>query len=110
MNSLTLTEFYFSIIERANIKGLESNVAMNAWLPQASYSYGNFSGNSSLRIRGTKGLIDYTFMVYIHTIIKRIFSPLNLFRIYYQSSILIAFPLNRYLYFRMVRVSRERID
>ncbi|EKM74331.1 hypothetical protein AGABI1DRAFT_103432 [Agaricus bisporus var. burnettii JB137-S8] len=40
---------------------------MNAWLPQASYPCGNFSGTSSLKFRGTKGSIGHTFMVCIHT-------------------------------------------
>ncbi|EGZ76066.1 hypothetical protein NEUTE2DRAFT_76173 [Neurospora tetrasperma FGSC 2509] len=40
---------------------------MNAWLPQASYPCGNFSGTSSLEFRGTKGSIGHTFMVCIHT-------------------------------------------
>ncbi|EKM49262.1 hypothetical protein PHACADRAFT_179281 [Phanerochaete carnosa HHB-10118-sp] len=40
---------------------------MNAWLPQASYPCGNFSGTSSLKLRGTKGSIGHTFMVCIHT-------------------------------------------
>ncbi|SPO42269.1 uncharacterized protein PSFLO_07753 [Pseudozyma flocculosa] len=40
---------------------------MNAWLPQASYPCGNFSGTSSLKCRGTKGSIGHTFMVCIHT-------------------------------------------
>ncbi|EZF28250.1 hypothetical protein H101_08067, partial [Trichophyton interdigitale H6] len=35
---------------------------MNAWLPQASYPCGNFSGTSSLKFRGTKGSIGHTFM------------------------------------------------
>jgi hypothetical protein len=30
-------------------------------------SYGNFSGTSSLKFRGTKGSIGHTFMVCIHT-------------------------------------------
>ncbi len=46
---------------------MKSNVAMNAWLPQASYPCGNFSGTSSLKFRGTKGSIGHTFMVCIHT-------------------------------------------
>ncbi|KAF2702395.1 hypothetical protein K504DRAFT_394441, partial [Pleomassaria siparia CBS 279.74] len=49
VNNPTLTEFCFGIIGRANIKGSKSNVAMNAWLPQASYPCGNFSGTSSLK-------------------------------------------------------------
>ena len=40
---------------------------MNAWLPQASYPCGNFSGTSSLELGGTKGSIGHTFMVCIHT-------------------------------------------
>ena len=55
------------MIGRADIEGLKSNVAMNAWLPQASYPCGNFSGTSSLKFRGTKGSIGHTFMVCIHT-------------------------------------------
>ncbi|KAI5381355.1 hypothetical protein KIW84_UN0793 [Lathyrus oleraceus] len=31
------------MIGRADIEGSKSNVAMNAWLPQASYPCGNFS-------------------------------------------------------------------
>ena len=34
---------------------------------QASYPCGNFSGTSSLELRGTKGSIGHTFMVCIHT-------------------------------------------
>ncbi|KAK8502593.1 hypothetical protein V6N13_082720 [Hibiscus sabdariffa] len=33
--------------EGADIEGSKSNVAMNAWLPQASYPCGNFSDTSS---------------------------------------------------------------
>ena len=36
MNNPTLTEFCFGMIGRADIEGSKSNVAMNAWLPQAS--------------------------------------------------------------------------
>ncbi|PWY62809.1 hypothetical protein BO70DRAFT_375422 [Aspergillus heteromorphus CBS 117.55] len=52
------------MIGRADIEGSKSNVAMNAWLPQASYPCGNFSGTSSLKFRGTKGSIGHTFMVF----------------------------------------------
>ncbi len=55
------------MIGRADIEGSKSNVAMNAWLPQASYPCGNFSGTSTLKFRGTKGSIGHTFMVCIHT-------------------------------------------
>ncbi|PKC54024.1 hypothetical protein RhiirA1_508293, partial [Rhizophagus irregularis] len=67
VNNPTLTEFCFSMIGRADIEGSKSNVAMNAWLPQASYPCGNFSGTSNLKFRGTKGSIGHTFMVCIHT-------------------------------------------
>ncbi len=36
MNNPTLGEFCFTMIGRADIEGSKSNVAMNAWLPQAS--------------------------------------------------------------------------
>jgi hypothetical protein len=40
VNNPTLTEFCFGMIGRADIEGSKSNVAMNAWLPQASYPCG----------------------------------------------------------------------
>ncbi|KAF1839880.1 uncharacterized protein K460DRAFT_297655, partial [Cucurbitaria berberidis CBS 394.84] len=49
VNNLILTKFCFSIIGRANIKKLKSNIAINAWLLQASYFYSNFSSTSSLK-------------------------------------------------------------
>src|ERR1051325_8041987 len=55
------------MIGRADIEGSKSDVAMNAWPPQASYPCGNFSGTSSLKFRGSKGSIGHTFMVCIHT-------------------------------------------
>jgi len=36
------------VIGRADIEGSNGNVAMNAWLPQASYPSGNFSDTSGL--------------------------------------------------------------
>ena len=39
---LLITDFSVSMIGRADIEGSKSNVAMNAWLPQASYPCGNF--------------------------------------------------------------------
>ncbi|CAN7105306.1 unnamed protein product, partial [Brassica rapa subsp. narinosa] len=35
VNNPTLGEFCFTMIGRADIEGSKSNVAMNAWLPQA---------------------------------------------------------------------------
>ena len=55
------------MIGRADIEGSKSNVAMNAWLPQASYPCGNFSDTSSLKFPGTKGSIGHAFTVCIHT-------------------------------------------
>ncbi|EDO25577.1 predicted protein [Nematostella vectensis] len=46
---------------------IKSNVAMNAWLPQASYPCGNFSDTSSLKLLKTKGSIGHAFTVCIHT-------------------------------------------
>ncbi|CAL9036982.1 unnamed protein product [Musa banksii] len=45
------------MIGRADIEGSKSNVAMNAWLPQASYPCGNFSDTSSFKFRRSKGSI-----------------------------------------------------
>ena len=47
VNNPTLWDFCISMIGRADIEGSKSNVAMNAWLPQASYPCGNFSDTSS---------------------------------------------------------------
>jgi len=66
------------MIGRADIEGSKSNVAMSAWLPQASYPYGNFSDTSNEKIslcahlfRGDyicfKGSIGHAFTVRIHT-------------------------------------------
>ncbi|CAN1125515.1 Putative uncharacterized protein ART2 [Linum perenne] len=54
-------------IRRADIEGSKSNVAMNAWLPQASYPCGNFSDTSSFKFRRSKGSIGHAFMVRIRT-------------------------------------------
>ena len=67
MNNPTLGEFCFTMIRRADIEESKSNVAMNAWLPQASYPCGNFSDTSSLKFRGTKGSIGHAFTVCIRT-------------------------------------------
>ena len=47
VNNPTVWDFCVSMIGRAVIEGSNSNVAMNAWLPQASYPSGNFSHTSS---------------------------------------------------------------
>ena len=55
------------MIGRADIEESKSNVAMNAWLPQASYPCGNFSDTSSVNIRLTKGSLGHAFTAGIHT-------------------------------------------
>ena len=55
------------MIGRADIEESKSNVAMNAWLPQASYPCGNFSDTSSLKFLKTKGSIGHAFTVCIRT-------------------------------------------
>ena len=51
------------MIGRADIEGSKSNVAMNAWLPQASYPCGNFSDTSSWTSFRLKGSIGHAFAV-----------------------------------------------
>jgi hypothetical protein len=67
VNNPTLGEFCFTMIGRADIEGSKSNVAMNAWLPQASYPCGNFSDTSSFKSRKAKGSIGHAFTVCIRT-------------------------------------------
>ena len=55
------------MIGRADIEESKSNVAMNAWLPQASYPCGNFSDTSSLKFKKIKGSIGHAFTVCIRT-------------------------------------------
>jgi hypothetical protein len=55
------------MIGRADIEGSKSNVAMNAWLPQASYPCGNFSDTPSWTNRRHKGSIGHVFTVCIRT-------------------------------------------
>ena len=55
------------MIGRADIEGSKSNVAMNAWLPQASYPCGNFSVISGCKLHRPKGSIGHAFTVCIRT-------------------------------------------
>ncbi|KMS95147.1 hypothetical protein BVRB_011850 [Beta vulgaris subsp. vulgaris] len=55
------------MIGRAEIEGSKSNVAMNAWLPQASYPCGNFSDTSSFKFQRSKGSLGHAFTVRIRT-------------------------------------------
>jgi hypothetical protein len=67
VNNPTLCQFCLAMIGRADIEGSKSNVAMNAWLPQASYPCGNFSDTSSFIPRRTKGSIGLDFSACILT-------------------------------------------
>ena len=80
MNNPTLGEFCFAMIGRADIEESKSNVAMNAWLPQASYPYGNFSDTSTCNFRKRKGSIGHNFLARIRTENQRqaSFSPFSL--------------------------------
>ena len=55
------------MIERADIEGSKSNVAKDAWLPQASYPCGNFSDTSCHKLSASKGSIGLAFTVYTRT-------------------------------------------
>jgi hypothetical protein len=67
MNNPTLGLCCEAMIGRADIEESKSNVAMNAWLPQASYPCGNFSDTSRLKDLKSKGSIGHAFAVCIHT-------------------------------------------
>ncbi|EFN50649.1 hypothetical protein CHLNCDRAFT_15995, partial [Chlorella variabilis] len=58
----------FTMIGRADIEGSKSNVAMNAWLPQASYPCGTVvqaGGALYFKSRKAKGSIGHAFTVCI---------------------------------------------
>ena len=67
MNNPTLGLSCEAMIGRADIEESKSNVAVNAWLPQASYPCGNFSDTSSFKLRRSKGSIGHAFTVCIRT-------------------------------------------
>ncbi|PHT28703.1 Regulator of rDNA transcription protein 15 [Capsicum baccatum] len=67
VNNPILGEFCFTMIGRADIEGSKRNVAMNVWLPQASYHCGNFSDTSSFKFRRSKGSLGHSFTVRIRT-------------------------------------------
>src|SRR5690348_1716399 len=79
------------MIRRADIEGSKSNVAMNAWLPQASYPCGNFSDTSRLKYSTSKGSIGHAFTVCIRTENQNqvSFSPFSL----HEISVLIELTL-----------------
>ena len=96
MNNPTLGLCCEAMIGRADIEESKSNVAMNAWLPQASYPCGNFSDTSSLKFLKTKGSIGHAFTVCIHTENQnqRSFYPFVL----HEISVLIELPLGHLCY------------
>ena len=57
----SFTQAHAQWIVAKDIEGSKSNVAMNAWLPQASYPCGNFSDTSSFAIQKSKGSLGQTF-------------------------------------------------
>ena len=61
MNNLTFFPLCEKGVGRADIEESKSNVAMNAWLPQASYPCGNFSDTSKLTVRVRKGSLGHAF-------------------------------------------------
>ena len=85
------------MIGRADIEGSKSNVAMNAWLPQASYPCGNFSDTSSCNFRKAKGSIGHVFTGCIRTENQNqaSFSPFGL----HEISVLIELTLGHLRYF-----------
>ncbi|KAL2224979.1 UNVERIFIED_CONTAM: hypothetical protein Sindi_3142100, partial [Sesamum indicum] len=48
-------------LSKSRHRRIKSNVAMNAWLPQASYPCGNFSDTSSFKFRRSKGSLGHAF-------------------------------------------------
>jgi len=52
VNNHTFFQFCLKWIGRADIEGSKSNVAVIAWLPQASYPCGNFSDTPNLITKG----------------------------------------------------------
>ena len=63
MNNPTLCAFCYATVRRVDIEGSKSDVAANAWPPQASYPYGNFSDTSAQTCPGCKGSIGHAFTV-----------------------------------------------
>ena len=96
MNNPTLWDCCVSMIGRADIEGSKRNVAMNAWLPQASYPCGNFSDTSSWKFPRPKGSIGHVFTVCIRTENQNqaSFSPFGL----HEISVLIELTLGHLRY------------
>ena len=84
------------MIGRADIEGSKSDVAMNAWPPQASYPCCNFSDTSSWKFPRPKGSIGHVFTVCIRTENQNqaSFSPFGL----HEISVLIELTLGHLRY------------
>ena len=84
------------MIRRADIEESKSDVAMNAWPPQASYPYGNFSDTSTRNFYERKGSIGHNFLARIRTENQRqtSFSPFGL----HEISVLIELILGHLCY------------
>ena len=84
------------MIGRADIEGSKSDVAMNAWPPQASDPCGNFSDTSSCILHKAKGSIGHIFIVRIRTENQHqaSFSPFGL----HEISVLIELTLGHLRY------------
>ena len=97
MNNPNLCAFCDTSIGRADIEESKSNVAMNAWLPQASYPCGNFSVTSSRTFPGPKGSIGHAFAVCVRTENQNqaSFSPFGL----HEISVLIELTLGHLRYY-----------
>ena len=96
MNNPTLGLCCEAMIGRADIEESKSNVAMNAWLPQASYPCGNFSDTSTCNFRKRRGSIGHNFLARIRTENQRqaSFSPFGL----HEISVLIELTLGHLRY------------
>ena len=58
MNNPTLGPGCEAMIGRADIEESKSDVAMNAWPPQASYPCGNFSDTSVIKYLKNKTIVN----------------------------------------------------
>ena len=96
MNNPTLAHFCEGMIRRADIEESKSHVAMNAWRPQASYPYGNFSDTSTWNCPKRRGSIGHDFSGCIRTEnqTQASFSPFSLHKI----SVLVELALGHLRY------------
>ena len=92
VNNHTFFHFCVKWIGRADIEGSKSNVAMIAWLPQASYPCGNFSDTPNLIIKGViythlavNYQVDPSSFIFVYTTILGIVRPsFQSYRLYWN--------------------------